>query len=89
MALGLSEAEAKAVVKSLAVHQLAKMYRTHLLQHGVGPRQDVTELASAIAFYDTFGHLRNAQQQELLNQYCVELCRANLWRSELLEAAIQ
>ena len=88
MALGLSEAESKALVKSLAVHQLMKMYRLHLLKHGINA-QDAADIASAIAYYDTFGHLRNSQQQALLNQYCVELCRANLWRSELLEAAIQ
>ena len=88
MALGLSESEAKAVVKSLAVHQLTKLYRLHLQKHGI-KGQDVMDIANAIAYYDTFGHLRDTQQQALLNQYCVELCRANLWRSELLEAAIQ
>ena len=88
MALGLPEAEAKAVVKSLAVHQLAKLYQPHLLKHGV-VAQDVADLANAIAYYETFGSLRNRQQQTLLNQYCVELCRAKLWRSALSEAAIQ
>lgn len=88
MALGLSEAEAKAVVKSLAVHQLTKLYCLHLRKNGIRA-QDTTQIAKAIAYYDTFGHLRDSQQQALLNQYCVELCRANLWRSELLEAAIQ
>ena len=88
MALGLSESEAKAVVKSLAVHQLTKLYGLHLRKNGIGV-QDATQIANAIAYYDTFGHLRDGQQQALLNHYCVELCRANLWRSELLEAAIQ
>lgn len=87
MALGLSESEAKVLVKSLALYQLKKLYRLHLEKHGINPR-DSSDIANAIAYYDTFGHLRNHQQQALINQYCVELCRANLWRSELLEAAI-
>lgn len=87
MALGLNESEAKQVAKNLAVRQLTKLYSPHLRRNGID-MQDATDVANAIAYYDTFGHLRDVHQQALLNQYCVALCRANLWRSELLEAAI-
>lgn len=83
MALGLSEADAKSVVKGLAMRQLAKPYRRHLLKAGLVDR-DATGIANAIAYYDTFGQLSNAEQRELLNRYCVEICRAQLWRAELL-----
>lgn len=83
VALGLSEADAKATVKGLAMRQLVKTYRQHLLKAGLVERE-ATGIANAIAHYDTFGQLRNAEQRELLNRHCVEICRARLWRSELL-----
>ncbi|NET09646.1 MAG: hypothetical protein F6K09_12410 [Merismopedia sp. SIO2A8] len=81
--LGLSETDAKEMVKALALRQGMKHYREQLLKVGV-VASEALKVAEAIARYDTFGDLPTTTQQMLIHRYCVEICRARLWRSDLL-----
>lgn len=48
------------------------------------PSQDAWEVAKVIARYDVDGRLPTAAQRNLIGRYCVAVCRAELWRRELL-----
>jgi|GEM_PF-5160950 len=58
-------------------------YWERLLQVEV-PSQDAWEVASVIARYDLEGRLPTTAQRNLIGRYCVAVCRAELWRRELL-----
>ncbi len=60
-------------------------YWERLTQVGVAS-QDAWKVASAIARYDVEGRLPTPEQRNLIGRYCVAVCRAELWRRELLLA---
>jgi hypothetical protein len=97
--LGMSEVEAQKVARSVANHKAAKRakqkqrslqvrelmptYWRRLIEVGVS-LEDARTLAEVIARYDVLKKLPNAEQRRHLNQYCRYVCRAELWRYELL-----
>ena len=85
-ALGLPEAEAKAVVQTLSFRQLTRRYHWRLGQVGI-PQEAVGLISEAIAYYDTYENAPAGDYQSLMTRYCVEICRAGLWRAQLLDCA--
>lgn len=97
--LGMSEIEARKVAKavanykaakrakrqqrSLKVRELMPTYWRRLIEVGVS-LEDARALAEAIARYDVLKTLPDAKQRHQLNRYCRYICRAELWRYELL-----
>ncbi len=99
--LGMSEVEAKKVARavanykaakrakrkqrSLQVRELMPTYWRRLIEVGVS-MEDARTLAEIIARYDVLKQLPNEEQRRQLNQHCRYICRAELWRYELLAA---
>ena len=59
------------------------LYLYKLVNEGI-PFQDARVIAAAIAKYDAANRLPKPHQRELIMQYSPLICRAHLWRSELL-----
>ena len=84
-ALGVSAEDAQTIAQTLAIKKIMFLYWRRLLKSGA-PFDDARRIARAIAKYDTAKILPTAQQQQLITQYCPFVCRAGLWRAELLLA---
>jgi hypothetical protein len=69
--------------KSAQIRQLIPVYWRQLIEWDV-PIDAAKQLAEAIAEYDVIHRLPNAEQRQLMNQYCRFICRCGLWRSEML-----
>lgn len=82
-ALGMSRDDALRVSQALMVRELALNYRHKLLKQGV-PCNEAKRIARAIANYDTAQTQPSPGQQTLIQQYCPLICRASLWRPQLL-----
>lgn len=85
-ALGVSADDAQAIAQTLALKKIMFLYWRRLLKCGA-PFDDSRRLARAIAKYDIAKLLPTAQQQQLITQYCPLVCRAGLWRADLLLSA--
>ncbi|HEY9638953.1 MAG TPA: hypothetical protein V6C57_00635 [Coleofasciculaceae cyanobacterium] len=85
-ALGVSLADAEAIAQTLVLKKVMSAYWRKLMRAGI-PMDDARRIARAIAKYDAAGILPTAQQQLLVSQYCPFVCRAGLWRAELLLAS--
>ena len=59
------------------------LYCQKLMSQGVA-YGDARSLASAIAKFDSAGRIPSERQRQLIMQYSVQVCRARLWRSQLL-----
>ncbi|MEB3230098.1 MAG: hypothetical protein VKJ64_03745, partial [Leptolyngbyaceae bacterium] len=66
------------------VRKIRPVYWRRLVEVGV-PVEVADVLAKAIAQYDASRQLPNAVQQHLISEYCRFVCRAELWRSQLLK----
>ena len=67
------------------VRKMRPVYWRKLVEAGVPPHAaDV--ISKAIARYDAIRQVPSSQQQYLINEYCRFICRADLWRSQLLLA---
>jgi len=67
--------------------EMTPTYWRQLIEAGV-PLETARVIAWIIARYDAAKRLPNAAQAALLFQYCPMICRAGLWRSSLLLAAM-
>ncbi|NER00043.1 MAG: hypothetical protein F6K30_25645 [Cyanothece sp. SIO2G6] len=65
------------------IREMRPVYWRRLVEVGV-PVQVADVLAKAIAQYDASRRLPNTVQQHLISEYCRFVCRAELWRSQLL-----
>ena len=59
------------------------LYCQKLMHQGVA-YGDARSLASAIAKFDATGRSPSERQRRLIMQYSAQICRAHLWRSQLL-----
>lgn len=69
--------------KRNATREITPTYWRKLIEAGV-PIDAANIIAWAIARYDTAKRLPQTNQRDLINQYCPSICRAGLWRSQLL-----
>lgn len=69
--------------KTIGSREIMPIYWRRLIEVGV-PINEAKVIAWAIVRYDVGKVLPNLQQQQILKQYCRFVCRAALWRSELL-----
>lgn len=97
--LGMPVSEAQKVAKTVAKYRAAKRskleqrlakvratapsYWRKLIEAGV-PINEAKHIAEAIAEYDVAQKAPNARDRKLINQYCRFVCRAELWRSNML-----
>ena len=65
------------------VRKTLPVYWRRLVEVGV-PVHAADVIAKAIAQYDATRQVPNADQQDLIHHYCRFICRAELWRSQLL-----
>ncbi|MFQ3629678.1 MAG: hypothetical protein SNJ81_19160 [Cyanobacteriota bacterium] len=63
--------------------EIKPTYWRKLIEAGV-PIDAADAIAWAIARYDTARRLPPSSQQALIRRYCAFVCRAGLWRSQLL-----
>ncbi|GAB4442781.1 MAG: hypothetical protein D6742_19695 [Cyanobacteria bacterium J069] len=63
--------------------EIKPTYWRKLVEAGV-PIDAADAIAWAIARYDTARRRPPSSQQALIRQYCAFVCRAGLWRSQLL-----
>lgn len=82
-ALGLSLEDAETIAQTLALKKMMLAYWRRLLRVGIPP-DDARRIARAIAKYDAMKVFSTHRQQELIAQYCARVCRAGLWRADLL-----
>ncbi|NET10276.1 MAG: hypothetical protein F6K16_37370 [Symploca sp. SIO2B6] len=73
----------KQVWKRNRVRKTLPVYWRRLVEVGV-PVQAADILAKAIAQYDAVRQVPNTKEQQLIHEYCRFICRAELWRSQLL-----
>lgn len=69
--------------KRNATREITPTYWRKLIEAGV-PIDAANIIAWAIARYDTAKRLPQTEQRSLINHYCPSICRAGLWRSQLL-----
>jgi hypothetical protein len=81
--LGVSSEEARSIAQHLILRRLMSVYWQRLLNVGV-PRDNARRIARSVAKFDVIEQLPTSQQQSLIRQYCPAVCRAGLWRAELL-----
>ena len=74
----LSRIQLNAYVKKIGV-----IYWQKLIQVGV-PRGEARSIAAAIAKYDAANRLPNSEQKQLIAKYSPLICRAHLWRTDML-----
>lgn len=73
-----AKAQRNSDVKRAGIH-----YWSKLVREGI-PRDQARLIAAAIAKYD-YAHRRpSAEQKHLITQYSALICRAQLWRGEML-----
>ena len=65
------------------VKKIGILYWQKLMRTGV-PRSEARIIAAAIAKYDAANRLPNAEQKQLISKYSPLICRAHLWRTEML-----
>jgi hypothetical protein len=65
-----------------SIREITPIYWRRLIEVGV-PINAAQAIAWTIAKYDA-GKLPEANEQALLRQYCRFICRAELWRANLL-----
>ncbi|MEO1095538.1 MAG: hypothetical protein AAFX01_11630 [Cyanobacteria bacterium J06638_28] len=63
--------------------KIALAYWQKLVREGV-PKQEAQAIAAAIAKFDLFERRPSHPQQQIISQFSALICRAQLWRSELL-----
>ncbi|MEM0981073.1 MAG: hypothetical protein AAGH78_12465 [Cyanobacteria bacterium P01_H01_bin.58] len=63
--------------------KIALAYWQKLVREGV-PKQEAQAIAAAIAKFDLFERRPSSLQQQRISQFSALICRAQLWRSELL-----
>ena len=69
--------------KSDELRTRVTQYCCQLIRMGI-PKSDAWEVAVAIAKYDDRNRIPKPDQQQLIRQYCSSICRAKLWRADLL-----
>jgi hypothetical protein len=69
--------------KAIGSREIMPIYWRRLIEMGV-PINEAKVIAWAIVRYDVGKILPDLQQQQILKQYCRFICRAALWRAELL-----
>jgi hypothetical protein len=69
--------------KAIGAREVVPIYWRRLIEIGV-PIDAAQTIAWAIVRYDAAQIAPTLQQQQLLRQYCRFICRAGLWRSQLL-----
>jgi hypothetical protein len=72
-----------AKAKSLRVRELMPIYWRKLIELGV-PINEAKTVAWIIARYDVAKRLPNSRQRQIIHYYCRFVCRAELWRVQLL-----
>ena len=78
-----SRKDIKQMLLRRRVRKTRPVYWRQLVEAGV-PIHAADAIAKAIAQYDAVRQSPSAYQQDLINEYCRFICRANLWRSQLL-----
>lgn len=78
-----SRQDIKQMLLRRRVRQTRPVYWRKLVEAGV-PIHAADAIAKAIAQYDAVRQAPSSDQQTLINEYCRFICRANLWRSQLL-----
>lgn len=73
----------KRLVQRNRIRKIRPVYWRRLVEVGV-PVQVADVIAKAIAQYDASRQQPNPVQQHLIREYCRFVCRAELWRSQLL-----
>ncbi|MGG6292894.1 hypothetical protein ACQ4M4_00605 [Leptolyngbya sp. AN02str] len=66
-----------------STREVTPTYWRQLIEAGI-PIDAANAIAWAIARYDAARRIPNAYQKALINRYCPLVCRAGLWRSQLL-----
>lgn len=62
---------------------LSIIYWQKLVREGV-PRREAQSIAKAIVKYELFAQPPSQEHKQLISQFSALLCRAQLWRSDLL-----
>ncbi len=70
-------------LKRKAVREITPTYWRTLIELGV-PIDAANAIAWTVARYDAARRLPDAHQKLLLTHYCPHVCRAGLWRPQLL-----
>lgn len=65
------------------IQQRGIQYWQCLCKAGI-PRTEALKIAAAIAKYDTVGRPPSREQRSLIMRYSSQVCRANLWRRQLI-----
>lgn len=78
-----SRQEIKQMLLRRRVRQTQPVYWRKLVEVGV-PLHAADIISKAIAQYDAVRQVPSSQQKHLINEYCRFICRADLWRSQLL-----
>ncbi|HHP7244963.1 MAG TPA: hypothetical protein ACFE0H_09795, partial [Elainellaceae cyanobacterium] len=71
------------MLRALAVRDVMPGYWRRLIEAGI-PLNDAKTIAKAIACYDTERNHLSLHQRKLIVQYLPLVCRADLWRPNLL-----
>lgn len=78
-----SRREIKQMLLRRRVRRIRPIYWRKLVEAGV-PVHAADIIATAIAQYDAVRKVPSSHQQHLISEYCRFICRADLWRSQLL-----
>lgn len=81
--LGVSPEEAHSIATTLIAKRVMVVYWHRLTRVDV-PTVEARRIARAIAKYDIMGIQPATYYQALIHRYCPAVCRAGLWRMELL-----
>jgi hypothetical protein len=81
--LGVSPDQARSIAITLIAKRVMYVYWRRLRRVEVPPDQ-ARRIARSIAKYDVMEQAPTPQQQRLIQRYCPAICRAGLWRVELL-----
>lgn len=73
--------------RRIAIREIVPIYWRKLIEVGV-PINVAKSIAWAIVRYDVVHKVPTPMQQALISQYCRFICRAQLWRSDLLLAPL-
>lgn len=79
----ISRQELRRMLLRRRVRRTLPIYWRKLVEVGV-PVDVANVIAKAIAQYDAVRQMPTSEQQHLINSYCRFICRADLWRSQLL-----
>lgn len=75
--------QAKARQQSIHARELLPVYWRRLIEVGM-PIDIARRVAEAVAWLDAAQRPLTPQQKMLIGQYCVMVCRAELWRAGML-----